>query len=40
MKYVLDVLIKLAIAVILWGFIGLTGLTLMVFWYLVEELAT
>ena len=38
MKYVLDVLIKAAIAVILWGFIAITGIMLVGFWHLLEAL--
>ena len=38
MKYVLDVLIKAAIAVILWGFIGVAGIVLATIWHLLEAL--
>ena len=38
MKYVLDVLIKLAFVIILWGFIAISALMITGFWYMLEAL--
>lgn len=38
MKYVLDVIIKVGVAVILWGFIAVTYFVLDVTWHVLEAM--